>query len=186
MLDLTENFKLRTYPHKDLATVCSPVVEDEFGTFELEIICGKLLSSMRLFNGLGLAANQVGILKRIFVFENQAEDGIERPPDIQIPEIFINPEIVLLDDTQQRLFKEGCLSFPGCFPKIMRNEYFIMKYRDQEGNNLQLGPEICCGLFGHAFQHEIDHLNGITMFEKANGIDRNKMMSSINKLRKKK
>ena len=140
---------------------------------------------MRSFEGLGLAANQVGIHKRIFVFENRAEDGIQRP-DIEIPEVFINPEIIDSDKTTEKYFKEGCLSFPGAFPQVKRKEGFSIRFQDQTGERRYLGPEICCGLFGHAFQHELDHLDGLTMLDRVNPIEKNKLIKKTNKLRKRK
>lgn len=179
-----EDLKLRTYPHPDLAAMCEPVGDDEFGTFELEVLCGKLLTIMRSFEGLGLAANQVGVRKRIFAFENQADDGIVREGDI--PTIFINPVIVDTEDTTEKLFKEGCLSFPGAYPRITRKESFVLKYQDQLGDHHELGPDICCGLFGHAFQHEIDHLDGKTMLDRANVMEKDKIMKKVAKYRGKK
>lgn len=178
------DLKLRTYPHKDLLTKCESVPEEEFGSFELEILCGKMLTVMRTFEALGLAANQVGVHKRIFAFEHNASDGIDRP-DVEIPEIFINPEIIVLDKTIERYFTEGCLSFPGTRPKIKRQEYFALKFRNTSGDHLELGPDVCCGLFGHAFQHEIDHLDGLTMLDKADMVAKNNILKHMKKIRRK-
>lgn len=176
-----DNLALRIFPHKDLTTPCEPVTTDEFGTFDLEVLCGKMISIMKAFEGVGLAANQVGIHKRIFVFENAADDGIKR--DMAIPSVFINPEIIDTDETTSKLFKEGCLSFPGSYPHIERKQNFKMRYYDQNGEEFILGPDVCCGLLGHAFQHEIDHLDGITMLDKCNFIDKQKIRKKVNKLR---
>ena len=180
---MNDELALRLYPNRDLTTCCEPVGEDEFGTFELELLCGRLVTMMRTFEGLGLAANQVGVHKRIFAFENQATDGIDRP-DVDIPTIFINPQIIDIDETTEEYFKEGCLSFPGTFQKIRRKNYFKMTYRDQSGNHCELGPDVCCGLFGHAFQHELDHLDGKTMLDRADFMEKEKIMKKVNKLRK--
>ena len=180
---LNEPLKLRTYPHKDLSTVCEKVGEAEFCTFELDILCGKLLTTMRAFAGVGLAANQVGIHKRIFAFEKHATDNIDRKQFIDdIPEIIINPEVIT-DDCEDSKYKEGCLSFPGSYVQVTRPTGFTLHYRDTSGQHLTLGPDICCGIFGHVFLHEIDHLNGLTVMDHASFIDKNKITKKVNKLR---
>lgn len=182
---ILHDLKLRVYPHASLSKKCDAVLE-EFGTFELEILCGKMLNIMKAFEGIGLAANQVGIFKRIFVFENGIEDGLERPADIPIPEVFINPRIEINKDTIEHSFKEGCLSFPTIYTNVKRYEFFTLHYQDIEGNHHSLGPEICNGFFGHAFQHEIDHLDGLTMLERVDKIEYGRIIKKVNKLRRKK
>jgi len=145
-----------------------------------------MINVMRSFEGIGLAANQVGLNKRIFVFENRIADGIERPKNIIVPEIFINPRIELLPETVQQTFGEGCLSFPSIHTKVKRYEFFMLHYQDIDGNWYELGPEICQGLFGHAFQHEIDHLDGITMLDRVDRIEYGRIIKKVNKLRSKK
>lgn len=183
---IENDLKLRVYPDKFLSQECQEVTSDEFGTFELSILCGKMLNVMRSFEGIGLAANQVGVTKRIFVFENRIEDGIERPTEIEIPEIFINPRIELIDESVEERFLEGCLSFPSIRTKVKRYEFFNLIYQDVDGIWHELGPEICQGLFGHAFQHEIDHLNGITMLDRIDRIEYGRIIKKVNKLRVKK
>ena len=131
---LENDLKLRVYPNKSLSVECKEVTDEDFGTFELNILCGKMLNVMRAFEGIGLAANQVGLTKRIFVFENRIEDGIERPTDIEVPEVFINPRIELLEETVQETFGEGCLSFPSIHTKVKRYEFFTLHYQDVDGN----------------------------------------------------
>lgn len=114
-------------------------------------ICISMVDTMNANNGVGLAANQVGILKRIVVIKDGEED-----------KVLINPEIV---EYSQEIcdMKEGCLSIPDTFLDIQRPETIKVKYRNMKGK-----PhfETYSGLTSRIIQHEIDHLDGIVMVDK--------------------
>lgn len=114
-------------------------------------ICISMVDTMNVNNGVGLAANQVGILKRIVVIKDGEED-----------KVMINPEIV---EYSQEIcdMKEGCLSIPDTFLDIQRPETIKVKYRNMKGK-----PhfETYSGLTSRIIQHEIDHLDGIVMVDK--------------------
>jgi len=115
-------------------------------------LANQMFSFMRKNNGIGLAAPQVGISKRLFVME---VDAVQRA--------CFNPEIT---DQSADLtdYPEGCLSFPGDECKIYRASAITVRYQNTQGIWIQ---EQLDGLAARCFQHELDHLNGITMHDRA-------------------
>jgi len=111
-------------------------------------LCASMIDTMIKSGGIGLAANQVGILKRIIVVSDES--------DIKV---FINPEITYFSEQKVSL-DEGCLSIPETFLAIIRSENIIVKYRDLNGKPRM---ERYFGLTSRVIQHEVDHLDGITM-----------------------
>lgn len=111
-------------------------------------LCASMIDTMIKSGGIGLAANQVGILKRIIVVSDES--------DIKV---FINPEITYFSEQKVSL-DEGCLSIPETFLAIIRSENIIVKYRDLKGKPRM---ERYFGLTSRVIQHEVDHLDGITM-----------------------
>jgi len=110
--------------------------------------CASMIDTMIKSDGIGLAANQVGILKRIIIVSD--EGNIK---------VFINPEITYFSE-QKVPFDEGCLSLPQTFLTITRSENIMVKYRDLKGKPRM---EKYSGLTARIIQHEVDHLDGITM-----------------------
>lgn len=114
-------------------------------------LCAKMCNIMYNSEGVGLAAPQIGVSKRIIVID-----------DNKTPIIFINPEITYFSENSIEM-EEGCLSIPNEFKKISRPESVKVKYRDTKGK-----PNIRTfkGLLARIIQHEIDHLDGILMVER--------------------
>lgn len=110
--------------------------------------CASMIDTMIKSDGIGLAANQVGVLKRIIVVSD--EGNIK---------VFINPEITNFSE-EKVPFEEGCLSLPQTFLTITRSENIMVKYRDLKGKPRM---EKYSGLTARIIQHEVDHLDGITM-----------------------
>ena len=108
-------------------------------------------------NGCGIAAPQVGVLKRIIVIDCDQEDGRQDPITL------INPEILELKG-EFVTEEEGCLSCPGISVPECRREYAVVKFTDFDGEDYIIEGD---GLLGRCLQHEIDHLNGKTLFESA-------------------
>jgi peptide deformylase len=115
-------------------------------------LVNQMLGLMRLENGIGLAAPQIGISKRLFVM---SVDGHDRA--------CFNPEIVSSSAVFTD-FQEGCLSFPGESCIIKRPEQIRVKYQNHFGDWIEVD---LAGLEARCFQHELDHLNGITMHDRA-------------------
>lgn len=125
----------------------------------MRILIDDMIETMREANGVGLAAPQVGVMRRIFVAE----------PDIESGKVycFVNPEIVSLEGSQES--EEGCLSVPGYYGKVERPEKITIKGLDREGNPQEYTFE---GLEAVVMCHEFDHLEGILYIDKAEDVYR--------------
>lgn len=111
-----------------------------------------MLDTLYKYNGVGLAAPQVGILKRVVVIDTYEGDG---------PIILINPEIIKEKGEQE--VDEGCLSFPNQYAKIIRPKEVTVKALDENGKEFTIKGK---DLLAQALSHEIDHLNGILFVDK--------------------
>ncbi|MCA8918190.1 MAG: peptide deformylase [Planctomycetes bacterium] len=138
--------KIVKYPDPILSTPAEPVTE--FGP-RLEQIVEEMFLTMYQERGVGLAAPQVGIGKRIFV----VNCGEDQPPETEIA--LINPEVVSVDGEQWG--DEGCLSFPGMFAKKMRPMKVTMRAQNVKGEWFEVTGE---KLLARALLHERDHLDG--------------------------
>ena len=146
------------YPEPRLKQVAAPVKEV---TDEIRQLVDDMAETMYAAPGVGLAANQVGVLQRIFVIDIAGED---EPSALRV---FINPEITDMSGTQT--WEEGCLSFPGVTEEIRRAERVHVKALDRDGKPFELEAD---GLLAVAIQHENDHLNGVVMLDKLNAVKR--------------
>lgn len=144
---------IRTYGDKVLTKQAKEVTEINEKTLEL---IEDMLDTMYDAGGVGLAAPQVGILKRIVVID-VSEDGDQ-------PLILINPVIVSTDGTQTG--DEGCLSVPGKNGVVTRPNHVVVKAFNEEMEEITIEGE---GLLARAFCHEIDHLDGVLYVEKVEG-----------------
>ena len=117
---------------------------------ELRTLLDDMLETMYAAPGIGLAAVQIGILKRLIVID------IARDKEKKNPLFLINPEIISLSK-KTSVYEEGCLSLPGHFAEIERPAECQIKFTDYNGKEKELKAT---GLLGTCIQHEIDHLNG--------------------------
>lgn len=115
-----------------------------------------MLDTMYASNGVGLAAPQVGVSKRMFVLDVAGEDEARKPI------VFINPEITSGDG--EMVGTEGCLSFPGVFFEVKRFSKVTVKYTNLSGKDVKLTAD--GNLLSRAIQHELDHLNGELFIDK--------------------
>ena len=122
---------------------------------EVEVIDEKthelikdMIETLQKYQGVGLAAVQVGILKRIFIIDLY-EENVE-------PYVFINPEIIKTKGEQT--VEEGCLSFPNEFGKVVRPTEVVVEFYDREAKKVKLKAK---DLLAQAVCHEVDHLNGV-------------------------
>ncbi len=156
-------------PDPVLKQVSQPVerVDDE-----LHALVGDMFQTMYDAPGIGLAAVQVGIPRRLLVIDLAKED---QPKD---PMAFINPEIVWSSDDLST-YEEGCLSIPDVFDNVERPAEVKVKYVDESGKQQEMH---CTGLMATCIQHEIDHLNGILFIDHLSRLKRSMVVRKFTKL----
>lgn len=159
------------FPDKRLRQKAA-VIED-FGT-PTQKLAQTLLDTMHDAQGIGLAANQIGVLQKIVVID--CAKGDEKSE----PHILINPEVA--HHSQQKVeAEEGCLSFPAQYAKIKRSARVDIKFQNLDGKWHQAGFE---GIEARCAQHEIDHLNGILFIDHCSLIKRKLILQKMHKLKK--
>lgn len=158
------------FPDPRLRTVAEPV--DEV-TDEIRQLCIDMLETMYEAPGIGLAATQVNVHKRLLVCDI-SEDGSK-------PMVFINPEI---QESSEDLssYDEGCLSVPGFFEEVERPSKIIIKALNEQGEAFEMEMD---GLLSTCVQHEIDHLNGKLFVDYISPIKRKRIRSKLEKQHKK-
>ena len=119
------------------------------------VLMDDMLETMYAAPGIGLAAIQIGIPKRVIVMD------LSRNDEKKTPLYFVNPEIIT-NSNNEAAYEEGCLSVPGQFAEINRPNKCKIKYLDYEGNEEILSAE---GLLATCIQHEMDHLEGILFID---------------------
>lgn len=169
---MTAPYTIINIPHPTLKTVAQPV---EKITDELRSQLDKMLETMYEANGIGLAANQVNILNRVFVMDMAPREGGD-PRPVHI----INPEIIWRSD-EISVMEEGCLSIPGQYAEVERPAAVRLKYIDYQGNPAELLAEQA---MSHCVQHELDHLNGVLFIDHISKLKRDMIVRKIDKLRK--
>jgi peptide deformylase len=115
-------------------------------------LADDMIETMYDAPGLGLAAPQVGVQKRLFVYDLQDEQG---------PRVVVNPEIV--ESRGEYVYEEGCLSVPGLSWEIVRPNEIHLVGHDLDGNEVSIEAD---EIEGRVFQHELDHLNGVLLVER--------------------
>lgn len=120
---------------------------------KIQILIDDMIETMHKFNGVGLAAVQVGVLKRVVVIHTDYEK--------EEPIILINPEIK--KEKGEQVVDEGCLSFPNKFAKVVRPEEVTVEGLDRNGKRIKITGK---GLLAQAISHEVDHLNGEVFIDK--------------------
>lgn len=156
------------YPDENLAKVCQPVenVDDELRQF-----IDDMFETMYDHEGIGLAAPQVNVLKRVITID------IEGDKAHQI--VLINPEIVT--SSGETGIEEGCLSIPGCRALVPRKEKLTVKALNRNGEEFTLDAD---GLLAICIQHEIDHLNGVLFVDHISQLKRQRIRDKMLKLKK--
>ena len=157
-------------PDRRLTTVCAPVERIDA---ELLRLLDAMLETMYAAPGIGLAAPQVGVLKRAFVLD--LGDGGERAP------LFvINPELVWRSETMT-VAEEGCLSLPKQFGEVARADQVRVRYLDRAGETQEIDAE---GLLARCLQHEIDHLNGVLFVDHLSALKRTMILRRLAKAKR--
>ena len=142
------------YPHKTLNEVSSDWNKEDSieGYNDMEKFEYDMIKLMIESRGMGLAANQIGITKRFFAIGSETFDKLKNPV------IMWNPSVVR-ESEEKTLDEEGCLSFLGVFVKVERPKQVTVQWQNKKGETLMQHLD---GMESKCFQHELDHLNGIT------------------------
>jgi len=154
-------------PHPILKAKASNVVtvDDDIRAF-----MDSMLETMYAAPGIGLAANQVGDLRRLVVVDCSDKEKPE-------PMYLINPQIEWVSD-DDAVYEEGCLSVPELFAEVVRPASIQVSYLDRDGNKQLLETD---GLLATCIQHEIDHLDGIMFMDHISALKRNMIMRKLKK-----
>ena len=142
----------------------------------LKRLAADLFDTMYDARGIGLAAVQVGVLKRLLVTDVDWRD--EAGPGKQY--VMVNPEIIG-DNGTPNLYKEGCLSFPDQYAEVERPLEVQVRFQDLDGNWQEEGLS---GLLATCVQHEIDHLNGIVFPDRISPVRRDMILRKMKKIKK--
>lgn len=162
-----------TAPDPLLKTISTPVSEV---TDETRLLIENLFDTMYDAPGIGLAAIQVGVQKRLLVV-----DVVGRQQDEPAqPIAMINPEITWVSD-HDATYEEGCLSLPEHYADVVRPAEIEVKYLDPEGYPQKLSAD---GLLSTCIQHEMDHLDGILFVDHISALKRNMILRKLLKLKK--
>lgn len=150
--------EIKTYPDPILRKVCDPVKNV---TDELLRLCDDMVETMRLAQGAGLAANQVGVPISLCVLEGKTKRQDK-------PIILLNP--VIVESDQEEVGEEGCLSLPKFYEFVKRAKKVLVKGINLKEEYLEIE---CDGFLARALQHELDHLNGVLLIDHLSPIKKN-------------
>ena len=157
-----------TEPNKLLRQISQPV--ESVGDSERELM-NDMLETMYAANGIGLAAIQIGVPKRIIVMDLSKEENKK------LPMYFVNP-VIKKKNNEKANYEEGCLSVPNKFAEIDRPSKCEVEYLDYNGNKQNLQAE---GLLATCIQHEIDHLEGILFIDYLSKLKKEIILKKLSK-----
>ncbi|NRA86390.1 MAG: peptide deformylase [Rhizobiales bacterium] len=158
------------HPDDVLRKICQPV---ETVTDEVRKLMDDMLDTMYNAPGIGLAACQIGDLRRIVVLDcvREAEEDEKRPM------FFVNPEIIW-ESQDVGEYEEGCLSIPGVYENVIRPSECKITFLNYNGDAQEL---LCTGLLATCIQHEIDHLNGVLFIDHISRLKRSRALKKYKK-----
>jgi len=141
---------------------------------DLQILMDDMLETMYAAPGIGLAAIQVGIPKRVIVLDIEQKEGNKKPL------FLVNPEIIQKSKNLST-YEEGCLSVPGQFAEIDRPDKCHIKYLDYYGEKKEINAE---GMLATCIQHEMDHLEGILFIDYLSKLKKTMIIKKLSKQKK--
>jgi len=175
--------KILTYPDPRLKEISKPV--DHFGP-DLQKLTEDMLETMYDARGIGLAAPQVGALKRVLVIDTRPKDEkgrryqydemTEMELKVSQPLVLINPRVVKGEG--QQTFDEGCLSVPGFYETVERYQLVTIEAEDVKGSTFSFTTD---GLLAVCVQHEMDHLEGKLFIDRISFVRSNRIKNQIKK-----
>ena len=175
--------KIVRYPEPVLRAKCRPVAAV---TPEIRTLAADMLETMRAANGVGLAAPQVAVDVQLAVIDVSHNpdcvsfmkingEKVDMPQ--HMPIVFTNPQLELGSD--KAIAEEGCLSFPRLLRDVRRSKQIKVTYTNLEGQTVTVETD---GLLARAFQHEIDHLNGILFIDRLNAVAKVSLKRKLERL----
>ena len=141
------NYDIRTFGDPVLKTCAAEITNIDSKLIKLT---DEMFEVMYQAPGIGLAAPQIGVQKQLFVYDVDDE-----------PQVLINPKIV--ESSGEWVYDEGCLSIPGLYVEMLRPKLVLVEATNLDGNTIQIEAD---ELLARLFQHEIDHLQGVLMFDR--------------------
>ena len=159
-----------TEPNKLLRQISKPV--ESVGKEE-QLLMDDMLETMYAANGIGLAAIQVGIPKRIIVMDISKDENKKEPM------YFVNP-VIKNKNSVKSTYEEGCLSVPNQFAEIDRPSKCDIEFLDYNGNKRTISAD---GLFATCIQHEMDHLEGILFIDHLSKLKKSMILKKLSKLK---
>ena len=141
---------------------------------ELQNLMDDMLATMYAAPGIGLAAIQVGVAKRVIVLDIEQKEGQKKPL------FFVNPEI-MDKSINNSIYEEGCLSVPGQFAEIERPNSCHIRYLDYYGQQKEIKAE---GMLATCIQHEIDHLEGVLFIDHLSKLKKSMIIKKLSKQKK--
>lgn len=160
-----------TAPDPRLKVVSEPVAKVDG---EIRTLVDDMIETMYGADGIGLAAIQVGVAKRVLVMDIDQKDGKKNP------KAYINPKILWASE-ELVTFEEGCLSVPEIWDEVERPAKIRAEYLDRDGKRHEIEAE---GLLATCLQHEMDHLNGVLFVDHLSKLKRSMAMKKLQKAKK--
>jgi len=161
---------------RDILTIPDPLLKQVSAAVEtvddaLRALMDDMLETMYAAPGIGLAAVQIGVPKRVIVMD------ISRGEGERAPRYFVNPEITWRSEETQP-YEEGCLSVPEIFDEVERPAFVKLRYVDYHGNAVEEDAE---GIFAVCIQHEMDHLDGVLFIDHLSRLKRERAVQKVKK-----
>ena len=163
-------------PDPRLRLVSKPVDAVDDG---VRTLVGDMIDTMYAAKGIGLAAIQVGVDRRVLVIDLQDDEDADGKP-VRNPRAYINPEILSVSD-ELSSYNEGCLSIPEQYAEVARPARCRVRWLDETGKRHE---DELYGLLSTCMQHEIDHLNGVLFVDHISRLKRGMLLKKLDKARK--
>ena len=161
--------KILEFPNPNLRKIAVPVTSFDN---DLKCLIDNMFETMYEANGIGLAATQVDVHKRLLVLDVSEERND--------PQVFVNPTIVVIESDLAD-YDEGCLSVPGFYETVSRPKKIKVSAQDKEGSQFEIEAD---GVLSVCIQHEIDHLDGKLFVDYLSSLKRNRIKDKLQKEQK--
>ena len=158
-------------PDAQLRRVSEPVTDI---TDEIRTLAADMIETMYDAPGVGLAAVQIGVLKRVVTIDASKDENAKNPT------VYLNPEIVWSSE-ERRVYDEGCLSIPDFYGEVERPDRVRVRYMNLDGETVEQEAD---GLLATCLQHEIDHLNGVLFIDHLSKLKRDRVLKKFTKAAK--